>query len=137
MTCPTCGAHNPDDAVFCGGCGTPLVSETPCPRCGRSNPRDLKFCRGCGVRLEDAAHVSVSRAPSLPSALGGGRYRIERFLGEGGRKRVFLAQDTRLARAVAIAVIKTEGLDEAGLARVRREGQAMARLGDHPNIVTV
>jgi class 3 adenylate cyclase len=69
--------------------------------------------------------------------LGGGRYAIERFLGEGGRKRVFLAHDSRLDRQVAIAVIKTEGLDESGLARVRREAQAMARLGDHPNIVTV
>ncbi|MCP4901203.1 MAG: protein kinase, partial [bacterium] len=29
------------------------------------------------------------------------------------------------------------GLDEAGLARVRREAQAMGRLGDHPHIVTV
>ena len=34
-------------------------------------------------------------------------------------------------------MIKTEGLDEIGLARVRREAKAMARLGDHPNIVTV
>jgi len=38
---------------------------------------------------------------------------------------------------VAIAAIKTEGLDDAGLARVRREAQAMGRLGDHPNIAAV
>ncbi|MGH2784633.1 MAG: protein kinase domain-containing protein [Actinomycetota bacterium] len=62
---------------------------------------------------------------------------MERFLGEGGRKRVFLARDSRLERDVALALIKTEGLDEAGLMRVRFEAQAMARLGDHPNIVTV
>jgi class 3 adenylate cyclase len=89
------------------------------------------------VRLEDASPPRGSRITSLPGALGGGRYTIERFLGEGGRKRVFLAHDARLERKVAIAVIKTEGLDEAGLARVRREAQAMAKLGDHPNIVTV
>ena len=137
MNCPTCGAANPDDAVFCGGCGTPIVSERPCPRCGRANPADLKFCRGCGVRLGEAAPAARSMTTSMPGALGGGRYRIERFLGEGGRKRVFLAHDSRLDREVAIAVIKTEGLDEQGMARVRREAQAMARLGDHPNIVTV
>ena len=137
MTCPECGATNPDDASFCGSCGTPLVSEVPCGRCGRTNPRDLKFCRGCGVRLEDVAAPVSLRTSSMPGALAGGRYRIERFLGEGGRKRVFLAHDSRLDRDVAIAVIKTEGLDEAGLSRVRREAQAMARLGDHPNIVTV
>jgi tetratricopeptide (TPR) repeat protein len=38
---------------------------------------------------------------------------------------------------VAFSLIKTEGLDASGLARVRREAQAMGRLGDHPNIVTV
>jgi class 3 adenylate cyclase len=136
MDCPACGAHNPDDAAFCGSCGSPLVAEATCPQCGRSNPRDLKFCRGCGVRLEQVGS-HLAKSVSLPGAIGGGRYQIERFLGEGGRKRVFLASDTRLDRQVAIAVIKTEGLDEAGLARVRREAQAMARLGDHPNIVTV
>jgi class 3 adenylate cyclase len=62
---------------------------------------------------------------------------VKRFLGEGGRKRVYLAHDSKLDRDVAIAVIKTEGLDEAGLERVRREAQAMGRLGDHPHIVTV
>jgi len=59
------------------------------------------------------------------------------MLGEGARKRVFLARDERLDRDVAVAVIKTEGLDEAGRHRIDREARAMARLGDHPNIVTV
>jgi class 3 adenylate cyclase len=62
---------------------------------------------------------------------------VRRFLGEGGKKRVYLAHDSRLERDVALALIKTDGLDEAGLARVRREARAMGRLGDHPNIVTV
>ena len=75
--------------------------------------------------------------PSLPSSFASGRYKVSRFLGEGGRKRVFLARDDRLDREVALALIKTEGLDESGLMRVRREAQAMARLGDHQNIVTV
>ena len=38
---------------------------------------------------------------------------------------------------MAFALIKTEGLDEASRVRVQREAQAMGRLGDHPNIVTV
>jgi hypothetical protein len=78
-----------------------------------------------------------AEAPPLPASFAGGRYAVESFLGEGARKRVYLAHDTRLDRDVALAVIKTEGLDAAGLARVRNEAQAMARLGDHPNIVTV
>jgi class 3 adenylate cyclase len=85
--------------------------------------------------VPEARHDIAPRP--LPPALGGGRYRPSRFLGEGGRKRVYLARDEKLARDVALAVIKIDGLDETGLARVRREAQAMARLGDHPNIVTV
>lgn len=62
---------------------------------------------------------------------------VRRFLGEGGRKRVYLAHDERLDRDVAVAIIKTDGLDAQGLSRVHREAQAMARLGDQPNIVTI
>ena len=76
-------------------------------------------------------------APALPASFAGGRYAVKGFLGEGGRKRVYLAHDTKLDRDVAVAVIKTEGLDAAGLSRVQREAQAMGRLGDHPNIVTI
>jgi class 3 adenylate cyclase len=74
---------------------------------------------------------------SVPAPLAGGRYVPERILGEGGRKRVWLARDTRLDRPVAVAIIKTEGLDANGLARIKREAQAMARLGDHPNVVAI
>jgi eukaryotic-like serine/threonine-protein kinase len=138
MNCPACAATNPDDAAFCGSCGTPLAPEAPCPRCSRNNPLDLKFCRGCGYRLGGGeAAAEPSRHPSLPTGIASGRYKVSRFLGEGGRKRVFLARDSSLDRDVALALIKTEGLDEAGLQRVRFEAQAMARLGDHQNIVTV
>jgi len=72
-----------------------------------------------------------------PSTFAAGRYVVRRLLGEGSKKRVYLAHDTRLEREVAVAVIKTEGLDDAGRTRVRHEAQAMARLGDHPHVVTV
>src|SRR3989454_6419699 len=74
---------------------------------------------------------------SLPATFAGGRYVVKGFLGEGGRKKVYLAHDTKLDRDVAVAVIKTEGLDAGGLVRVRREAQAMGRLGDHPHVVVV
>ena len=73
-----------------------------------------------------------SPSAALPVSFADGRYTVKRFLGEGGRKRVYLAHDTKLDRDVAVAVIKTEGLDQAGLSRVKREAQAMGRLGDHP-----
>jgi tetratricopeptide (TPR) repeat protein len=66
-----------------------------------------------------------------------GRYEVVRFLGEGGKKRVYLCHDAKLDRDVAFALIKTEGLDAEGHGRIQREAQAMGRLGDHPHIVPV
>jgi tetratricopeptide (TPR) repeat protein len=67
----------------------------------------------------------------------GGRYRLERLLGEGAHKQVYLALDTTLDRDVAVALIRAAGLTPDRAERVRREAQAMGRLGSHPNIVTV
>ncbi|MGH2829899.1 MAG: serine/threonine-protein kinase, partial [Actinomycetota bacterium] len=128
MRCPSCSHENPDPARFCGNCGISLSGHTGCAACGEPNATDLKFCRACGAPLA---------APEGVDAVGGGRYELRDFLGEGGRKRVYLAHDSVLDRNVAVAIIKTDGLDENGLERIRREAQAMARLGDHPNIVTV
>jgi tetratricopeptide (TPR) repeat protein len=76
-------------------------------------------------------------AAPQPAAFGNGRYQVKRFLGEGGKKKVYLAMDTLLDRDVAFALIKTEGLDDVGRERVRREAQAMGRLGAHPHVVSV
>jgi class 3 adenylate cyclase/tetratricopeptide (TPR) repeat protein len=89
------------------------------------------------TRKREPSFSDASRPPPLPSSFDAGRYRVKSFLGEGGRKRVYLANDTKLQREVAVAVIKTEGLDEQGLTRVKREALSMARLGNHPHIVTI
>src|SRR3989442_277635 len=139
MNCQSCGRANPEGVKFCGECGTALKTEVTCAGCGSANPPGIKFCHECGAALTASTSQTATPtpAPALPSSFGDGRYAVKGFLGEGGRKRVYLAHDTKLDRDVAVAVIKTEGLDEAGLSRVKREGQAMGRLGDHPNIVTV
>ncbi|MCI0863013.1 MAG: serine/threonine protein kinase, partial [Chloroflexi bacterium] len=80
---------------------------------------------------------SPTSNPTQPTSFAGGRYQVKRFLGEGGKKMVYLAHDTTLDREVAFALIKTDGLDEASRTRIQREAQAMGRLGSHPNIVTV
>jgi tetratricopeptide (TPR) repeat protein len=73
----------------------------------------------------------------MPTSFAGGRYHVKKFLGEGGKKKVYLAHDTLLDRDVAFALIKTEKLDDASRTRVSREARAMGRLGDHPNIVAI
>ena len=112
-----------------------------CVDCGSPNAGGSRFCNECGRSLEPTGSPlrtpTPRPSPALPISFAAGRYQVKSFLGEGGRKRVYLAHDTRLDRDVAIALVKTEGLDEAGLARVHREAQAMGRLGDHQHIVTV
>ncbi len=65
----------------------------------------------------------------LPASFAGGRYQVKKFLGEGGKKKVYLAHDTVLDRDVAFALIKTEKLDEVARTRIKREARAMGKLG--------
>lgn len=111
-----------------------------CPQCHTTTLDGSRFCPACGYSLGEESippSPSAQHSPGLPVSFAAGRYQVRRFLGEGGKKRVYLAHDSRLDRDVAIALIKTEGLDAEGLTRVRREAQAMGRLGDHPHIVTI
>ena len=82
---------------------------------------------------------SQALTPTLdqPTSFANDRYEVKRLLGEGGKKKVYLAHDTLLDRDVAFALIKTEGLDETSRSRISREAQAMGRLGSHQHIVTV
>jgi serine/threonine protein kinase len=56
-----------------------------------------------------------------PASFSGGRYQVKRFLGEGGKKMVYLARDTLLDRNVAFALIKIDGLDNVSRTRICRE----------------
>jgi serine/threonine protein kinase/Tfp pilus assembly protein PilF len=64
-------------------------------------------------------------------------YRIEKKLGAGGMGDVYLAEDTKLQRKVALKFLPSEYSSEPELkTRFTREAQAAAALS-HPNIVTV
>ncbi|HJV49808.1 MAG TPA: serine/threonine-protein kinase, partial [Geothrix sp.] len=64
-------------------------------------------------------------------------YRILRPLGSGGMGEVFLAEDTRLHRKVALKVLRHEQADgDAGRKRLLREAQSAAQL-DHPNACSI
>jgi class 3 adenylate cyclase len=138
LRCPSCNHENRQGATFCEGCGASLALV--CSKCQAQLRSSARFCDSCGQGVDEPsvqdAPIPV-RSPTLPASFANGRYTVKRFLGEGGRKKVYLAHDEKLDRDVAVAVIKTEGLDAGGLTRVRREAQAMGRLGDHPHIVTI
>lgn len=64
-------------------------------------------------------------------------YRVERLLGAGGMGEVYLADDTKLGRKVALKLLPLAFSTQADLkARLLREAQAAAML-NHPNIMTV
>jgi serine/threonine protein kinase len=64
------------------------------------------------------------------------RYIIERELGRGGMATVWLAQDAREKRPVAIKVLNRELAGVVGVGRFLREIQVTAAL-DHPSVVPV
>ncbi len=71
----------------------------------------------------------------LQAALGTG-YVLERELGRGGMATVFLAQDAKHGRPVALKVLHAELAASLGPERFRREIALAAKL-QHPHILTV
>jgi len=64
-------------------------------------------------------------------------YEILAVLGEGGMGRVYLAQDTRLPRLVALKTVSPDSAETDEIARrFQREAWAASSL-NHPNVVTV
>ncbi len=71
----------------------------------------------------------------LRAALGD-RYEVERLVGEGGMATVFLAQDLRHGRKVAIKTLRAELAASIGADRFLREIRVAAKL-QHPNILAL
>jgi hypothetical protein len=76
----------------------------------------------------------MSDAPEALASGLEGRYRIGRELGRGGMATVYLAEDLKHQREVAVKVILPELVSVIGLGRFLREIEIAARLR-HPNIL--
>jgi WD40 repeat protein/serine/threonine protein kinase len=80
---------------------------------------------------QDSAPAADGELPAIPG------YVLLRVLGRGGRGIVYLADDSRLRRRVALKMIRAgNSADLRDLARFRIEMEAHARL-QHPNIIPI
>src|SRR6202008_3331250 len=78
----------------------------------------------------------MSSLPLRLTAALADRYRIERQLGQGGMATVYLADDLKHDRKVAIKVLRPELVAVLGAERFLAEIRITARL-DHPHILTL
>jgi len=115
-----------------------------CSKCGNLLDTDARFCELCGhsrvpgegtptAPRQSARQILLERVRELTAS----RYDVRGEIGRGGMAAVFLAQDLRLNRRVALKVMLpglafTEGMSE----RFEQEARTAANL-DHPNIVTI
>lgn len=66
IVCPNCSHANPDGAVQCESCYTPLPAMINCPSCGASVQTDASFCGQCGFNLKTVTPPAVMSEPSEP-----------------------------------------------------------------------
>lgn len=66
IVCPNCNHPNPDGAVQCEACYTPLPEMIACPNCQATVQADASFCGQCGFNLQAAppANPAASVPPS-------------------------------------------------------------------------
>ena len=112
MNCASCGNENPEDSLFCEGCGAKL--EKSGPACDASVSSSAKFCRRCGHTLDSEG---PSPADYTPKHLAD-KILTSKSAIEGERK-----QTTVLFADVKSSMELSERLDPARLAQLESAAQ--------------
>ena len=119
------------------------TAERACPACQTPLPEQAHFCLNCGAATPTdpgtparttAAHDlgELARVRRALSAT----YKVERALGAGGMATVYLAEDVKHRRKVAVKVMRPELAQTLGADRFLREVEIAAQLS-HPHILPV
>ncbi len=104
----------------------------------------MKICPACQLKYGDSdERCLVDRTPLEPlpderiGTLLGGRYHIEKQLGEGGMAVVYRARNALVDRPVAVKIMNPQLVRDTSLKeRFRREAKNAASLA-HPNIIEI
>ena len=103
-----------------------------CPECHRQYEDSVQFC------IVDAAKLLIVSGPEQDTFLDqviGGKYRVEKKLGEGGMGKIYLARHVTLGKRFAIKTLHPDFTrNQEALERFRREAITTAQL-EHPNIL--
>jgi eukaryotic-like serine/threonine-protein kinase len=84
-----------------------------------------------------AAELLINEKSELPSGYSIGNYEVLSFISRGGMGEVYLAQDKRLSRKVALKLLPDAFTkDNDRLRRFEQEARAASAL-NHPNIITI
>jgi serine/threonine-protein kinase len=116
------------------------TASRTCSSCHTPLPDEARFCLRCGAPTPTEAHGAVTAAPPedaeiqrLREALAD-RYAVESVLGHGGMATVYLAEDLKHRRKVAVKVLRSELAVALGAERFLREIEIAAQL-THPHIL--
>lgn len=106
-----------------------------CSQCRRLVARSIRA-------LDDREQHGPWAPPGTPRTLRAGliiagRYRVDRFLAQGGMGEVYAAQDLELGETVALKTIACTNLDQSRLAARLRAEVHLARRVTHPNVCRI
>jgi serine/threonine protein kinase/tetratricopeptide (TPR) repeat protein len=120
MKCLKCKTVNPDDNLYCGKCGTPLI-DIPEPFTttitkNNSKEQTLDF---------------------VPGQFFGERYQIIEEIGRGGMGRVYKAIDKELSRIVVLKMIRPERSSDPGMVERFKKEINLASQITHENVCRI
>ncbi|MCU0537136.1 MAG: FHA domain-containing protein [Hydrococcus sp. Prado102] len=69
IVCPHCNHQNPDEAIQCEACYTPLPTTTNCPNCGAPVQTDATFCGQCGFNLQPEVASEVDERDEISETI--------------------------------------------------------------------
>jgi len=69
IVCPNCNHQNPDGAIQCEACYTPLPTMMNCPNCGAQVQADASFCGQCGFNLKGSPDVAPAASTPPPGVV--------------------------------------------------------------------